>query len=254
MGNKKSKGKKKKNKRVPISEEKRAKLLLWCARHCCFCGKACTTNIEFHHIDGDPSNNDEDNLIPLCFDCHGEIDRYNPEHPKGTNYRYLEIKTRREQMYELYTRPYLRQIEIKISKYCHHIQDKTGKPKLRPWGDTSCTVRTLSRDIPIKLRLRIEPYHYDQHLEAGFGGLYTGKILWNLNPSQIVFGHFKLPISEESDPFNFRVEIFWSIIDILEREHQMLPFSYVWNNPESDWWFDPRIIPKHNNNLNKDLI
>jgi hypothetical protein len=68
-------------------------MLLWCARHCCFCGKACTTNIVIHHIDGDPSNNNFDNLIPVCFDCHGELERYNPEHPLGTKYRHLEIKT-----------------------------------------------------------------------------------------------------------------------------------------------------------------
>jgi hypothetical protein len=84
-----------KAKRVAVPEEDRAKLLLWCARHCCFCGKECTTNIVIHHIDGDPSNNDLDNLMPVCFDCHGELERYNPEHPVGTRYRYLEIKKRR---------------------------------------------------------------------------------------------------------------------------------------------------------------
>ena len=55
-----------------------------------------------------------------------------------------------------------------------------------------------------------------------------------------MFGHFGLPITRESKSFNFRIEIFWSIIDLLQREHQMLPFSYVWNDPEADWWFDPR--------------
>ncbi|MFH1940707.1 MAG: hypothetical protein ABIL68_01285 [bacterium] len=89
-----------KNKRKDIDEETRSKLFLWSERHCCFCGKACSTNIEIHHIDCDHSNNDEDNLIPLCFDCHGELERYNPKHPKGTKYRYLEIKSRRDQIYE----------------------------------------------------------------------------------------------------------------------------------------------------------
>ena len=62
-----------KSKRIPIPEETRAKLFLWCARHCCFCGKACTTNMELHHINEDSSNNEEDNLIPVRFDCHGEL-------------------------------------------------------------------------------------------------------------------------------------------------------------------------------------
>ena len=228
--------------RVPIPEEIRAKLFLWCARHCCFCGKLCTTNIEIHHIDGDPSNNDIDNLVPLCFDCHGEITRYNPEHPIGSKYRHLEIKARRDQIYELHTRRYLRQVEVKISKFYHHVKNSKGEPVARNWGDVSCTVRTLSQDIPVQLRLCIVPYNSNQRIKVNLYGLYSGDALWNLNPSQIVFGHFRLPITPTSDPFDFRVEIFWSIVDILEREHQMLPFSYVWNDPNKDWWFDPMII------------
>ena len=225
-----------KNRRVAIPEEDRAKLLLWCHRHCCFCGKECTTNIEIHHIDGDSSNNDLDNLTPVCLDCHGELKRYNPEHPVGTKYRYLEIKKRRDQIYELYTLPYLRKASITISKYIYNSQVK------RPLGDTSCTVRSLSNDIAIRLRLRIEAYYGDEQLALDIDDLYSGHALWNLNPSQIVLGHFPLPISEEVKPFLYRVEVFWSIVDILDREHQMLPFSYVWSELQGNWWFDPRVM------------
>ena len=81
----------------------------------------------------------------------------------------------------------------------------------------------------------------DEKLEFNRGDLYSGGALWNLNPSQIVVGHFQLPIPKEVDPFLYRVEVFWSIVDILDREHQMLPFSYVWSDPGGDWWFDPRV-------------
>jgi hypothetical protein len=148
----------------------------------------------------------------------------------------LEIKERRKQIYELYTLPYLRQVEIRISKYIF------GTETPRPLGDTSCMVRTLSQDIPVRLRLRFVPYYNGQRLEVELGDLYSGEALWNLNPSQIVFGHFPLPMSADMQPFSFRVEAFWSIIDVLEREHMMLPFSYVWNDPNQDWWFDPRVI------------
>ena len=73
------------------------------------------------------------------------------------------------------------------------------------------------------------------------GDLYSGKALWNLNPNLTVHGHFGLPISPDTKPFLFRIEIFWSIIDVLDREHEMLPISYVWDDPSKDWWFDPRI-------------
>jgi hypothetical protein len=222
--------------RVPIPEEDRAKLFLWCARHCCFCGKACTTNIIIHHIDGNPANNDLDNLIPVCFDCHGELERYNPQHPVGTKYRHLEIKARREQIFEQYTLPYLRQIEINISRLIY------GSRQQRKLGDTSCTVRTLSQDIAVKLRLEIIPYHNGQRMEADLGALYSGRALWNLNPTQLVAGHFFVPISEDAVPFHFRIEAHWSIVDVLEREHRMLPFSYVLSDPEKDWYFDPRVL------------
>lgn len=227
---------------IPAQEETRAKLFLWCSRHCCFCGRACTTNMEIHHVDGNHSNNDEDNLIPVCFDCHGELGSYNAAHPRGSKYRELEIKSRREQVYELHTRKYLRPVDIKISSRMHHVPEVEGKPKKREWGDFSCTVITLSSDIPVKLLLRLEPYQNSTRLETTLGDLYSGGALWNLNPSQTVFGHFALPIKRETTPFCFRVEIFWSIVDVLDRKHQMLPFSYVWNTPEEDWWYDPRVI------------
>ena len=33
---------------------------------------------QVHHIDGDPSNNDEDNLMLVCYDCHKEIEKLKP--------------------------------------------------------------------------------------------------------------------------------------------------------------------------------
>jgi len=231
-----------KKNRTPVREEDRAKILLWCARHCCFCGKACTTNIVVHHIDGNPQNNAIDNLIPVCFDCHGELERYNLEHPLGTKYRHLEIKTRREQIYELYTRDYLRPVEIKISRYNLLALEQTGQRNERPWGDISCSVRTLSRDISLRLELQIKPYHNGKPMKAHLADLYAGLAKWNLIPNFTVHGHFELPISRRSRPFHYRVEIFWTIVDVLGRAHDMLPFSYVWTDPKGDWWYDPRVL------------
>ena len=231
----------KRARRESVPEEARARLLLWCARHCCFCGKACRTNIEIHHVDGNRSNNEIDNLIPLCFDCHGELTRYGATHRRGMKYRFLEIKTRRDQIYELHTLRYLRLVDMKISRYLHHVREPDGKPIEREWGDVSCTVKTLSQDLPIQIRLKIVPYQSERKLDTWLDDLYSGRALWNLNPGQVVFGHFHLPIVKESKPFLFRVEIFWSVTDVLQKEHQMLPFSYVWDDPGADWWFDPRV-------------
>ena len=38
---------------------------------CCFCGRSPKKySLELHHIDGDHENNDLNNLIYLCVDCH----------------------------------------------------------------------------------------------------------------------------------------------------------------------------------------
>jgi hypothetical protein len=221
-------------KRQMIPDEVRARLLLWCARHCCFCGKPCRMNIEIHHIDGDKTNNDTDNLVPLCFDCHGELSRSGV---MGLRYRSLEIKTRRDQIYEVHTRPYLRQVNITISNSMHHVRNQR-----RRWGDVSCTVQLMSQDLPIQLRLKIVRYQNGGVLKSSLDDLYSGGTLWNLNPGQIVYGHFDLPIAKRSKPFICRAEIFGTIVDVLQREHPLLPFSYVWNGPAGDWWYDPRTI------------
>jgi len=208
-------------------------------------------NIVLHHVDGDPSNNEPDNIVPLCFDCHGELTRYSPTHKIGVKYRYVEIKTRRDQIYELHTLRYLRLVDMKVSRYLHHIVGEKGQPISRAWGDNSCTVHTL-RDLPVQIRVQIVPYQESARLKVDLGDLYSGIELWNLNPGQTVFGHFGLPITEESIPFMFRIEIFWSIIDVIGREHQMLPFSYVWNDPNGDWWFDPRV--KYTSSTDKMLV
>jgi len=44
---------------------------------CVICGTG--ENIQVHHIDGDRSNNDLENLAPLCPSCHGKIHSENGE-------------------------------------------------------------------------------------------------------------------------------------------------------------------------------
>jgi len=83
--------------KIEFTEEDKIKTLLWCDRHCCLCGKQCSTNILIHHIEQEGTNlSDIDNAIPLCLECHGKIRSYDPKHPIGTKYKVKEIKTRRD--------------------------------------------------------------------------------------------------------------------------------------------------------------
>lgn len=49
--------------------------------HCARCGQNCRNarsreeQLQVHHIDENPANNDPENLIPLCARCHLQIER-----------------------------------------------------------------------------------------------------------------------------------------------------------------------------------
>lgn len=234
--------------RTAIQDKVRSKLLLWSERHCGFCGKECGTKIEIHHIDEDPNNNKEDNLIPVCFDCHEELPRYNPHHTRGTRYREYEIKQRREQIYDLYTRKYLRPVDIQISNYYLPLRiDQNGNPIPRSLGDVSCSVVSLSNDIPVQLNLKLRCYQGKEKLsDSGLPAHFKGKELWNLNPNHAVHSHFPFPFPEIMEPWDFRIEVEWSITDRVGRKHKMLPFSYRWDTLKiGDWWYHPATGPYH---------
>lgn len=88
---------------MPFSVDVKNQLFARCMRHCCLCRKQCGVNIEAAHIEDEASGgtNDEDNCIPLCFDCHQEIGAYRDSHPKGNKFRPQELKKRRDAVYLL---------------------------------------------------------------------------------------------------------------------------------------------------------
>jgi hypothetical protein len=55
--------------RIPVPPGLAAKILFLSDRTCCVC-RTQGKRIQIHHIDGDPSNNQPDNLSVLCTDCH----------------------------------------------------------------------------------------------------------------------------------------------------------------------------------------
>lgn len=85
-----------------FSDDIRTNVLTRCKRHCCLCGKYAGVYMELHHIDqkADGGADSEENCIPLCFNCHGEVRSYNSHHPKGLKYGVKELKIRRDEIYE----------------------------------------------------------------------------------------------------------------------------------------------------------
>jgi hypothetical protein len=67
---------------APTQTEIEDELLISCKHLCCICHSPFVT---IHHIDGDHSNNDPDNLIPLCTTCHGNVESSVPFTRKYTD-------------------------------------------------------------------------------------------------------------------------------------------------------------------------
>ena len=55
---------------MPVPDDIANELLVSCGHSCCKCGRRF---VQIHHIDEDETNNDKDNLIPLCKLCHEEV-------------------------------------------------------------------------------------------------------------------------------------------------------------------------------------
>jgi len=61
--------------RKSVSEKLRIEIMSKANNRCCVCQ---TPFFQIHHLDGDPSNNDPDNLAPLCPNCHDQADLKRP--------------------------------------------------------------------------------------------------------------------------------------------------------------------------------
>ena len=217
-----------------FSENDKIKCLLWCDRHCCLCGKACGTNIEIHHIipKGEGGSGDIDNAIPLCFDCHSEVGRYNAEHAIGTKYKPKELKARREQIYEEYTRHLVPPILFNIT------QDLPNGQK-RHLPDVGLNIDHLGDSLPVKVSVAVQVFLGDKDLGIVKTPQYTGERLWNLNPRFGVRGHFSVPdeVVESNEHLELKVKV--TVIDQYERKHQLLPLGWVYMGDRNSWYLEP---------------
>jgi HNH endonuclease len=85
-----------------FSAETVEEVLVACGRCCCLCGRFCGTKIQTHHIvpEGQGGSHEFDNCIPLCLDCHAEVESYNPRHPIGRKFTPAELRKHRDRHYQ----------------------------------------------------------------------------------------------------------------------------------------------------------
>ena len=84
-----------------FSKEVVEEVLVACGRCCCICNKFCGVRIETHHLKPKHRGGDDslENCIPLCFDCHAEVEHYNDKHPRGRKFSEGELRKHRDNWY-----------------------------------------------------------------------------------------------------------------------------------------------------------
>jgi hypothetical protein len=82
------------------------RLLVACHRHCCICHKPAGNKMEIHHIvpKAEGGEDSEENGIPLCFNCHAEVEHYNPQHPRGRRFTATELREHKKQWFAICAR------------------------------------------------------------------------------------------------------------------------------------------------------
>jgi len=210
-----------------FAESDKVKALLWCARHCCLCGKAAGVGIEVAHLD--PKLSDFDNAIPLCFDCHGATGHYNPRHPRGRKYNIAELKARRDQVYEQYTRPL-------VPPVLYFLAQRGATERQLP--DVGFYISNLGNTYPVRARVQVK-LAQGSRMWPENSGHFSGRALWNLNPGFSVSAHFDVSQAMlEKEPLRARIDV--GLIDIYEREHKLLPVGYIHQlGTSDDWYLEP---------------
>jgi hypothetical protein len=219
---------------MPFDQNVRTKVLLWCDRHCCLCKKVCGVNIEVHHLvpENEEGSDDIDNAIPLCFDCHSEVLRYNANHPKGTKYKPDELKPRRDQIYEEFTRHLVPPLD-------YHITQELPGGAQRKFPDVGFVITHLGDSLPVRVRVKAEVVLHDRTVIFDNGGHYSGSKLWHMNPRHSFGGHFTFPQELVSDKDRTALRITVSIIDQYERQHSLLPVGWVYMPDQNAWYAEP---------------
>lgn len=216
-----------------FSEKDKIKCLLWSNRHCCLCGKAVGTHIEIAHIEPKKESKSWtiDNAIPVCYQCHGEMGRYDPNHPRGNIYKVNELKARREQIYEEQTRHLVPPIHFEIT------QDLSNGQKRR-LPDIGFNISHFGNSLPVKVLVTARTFLRNQDLGIGKGH-YSGKKIWKLNPRFGISGHFTLPQSVVESRKQLKIQVSITIIDCYERKHQLLPIAWIYMRKNNSWYLEP---------------
>jgi hypothetical protein len=197
------------------------------------CKKACGLDIEVDHIKpvAAGGTNAIDNAIPLCYKCHAKVHHYNDLHPRGTKYWNEELKIRREQVYEEFTRHLVPPIYYTVT------QD-LGNNQKRVLPDVGFLLQHLGDSLPVHVIVGLKILWNGKKL-APPKGHYDKSKRWRLNPRMLVMGHFNLPTMRTRSIVRLEVEAAVTIVDRYDRHHELLPVGWVYTPAAKSWYLEP---------------
>ena len=210
--------------RKEFRESDREKVLLWCDRHCCLCGKQCGGNIEIHHIDKEDDNNIS-NAIPLCFECHGQIHAYKNT-PKGAKFKSGELRKRRDQIYSKHTAYLVPIVNFWVEANKNNLTDVLFR------------IQHGGGPYPVKALVTVKVFSGKRIIKdfSKQKDFYGGNKYWHLNPGITIRGHFGITRNSVNSK-DLRIIIETTIIDKYDCEHKLLPMEYKFAKGENSFWF-----------------
>jgi len=218
-----------------FSEDIKLKCLLWSARHCCVCDKVCGLDIEIAHID--PTGGEVfENAIPVCYEHHAQIGRYNIEHPRGNKYRIKELKKRREQIYDKYTRHLVPRLNF-------YLTPRMSDPSHLRLPRVGFVMENFGPFLPVRFNVNVDVFLGSEKLKPILDPkrpYYTQDgIKWNLNAGLNFFGNFGIPEKCIDSKEELLIELRVTVIDPYDRPHELLPICQRYVPKGKYWQTDP---------------
>ena len=194
-------------------------------------------NIQAAHIEPRKRNASWgiDNAIPLCLNCHQKIFSYSDKHPLGSKYTTEELKARRDEVYEKYTRHLVPEFGFMITQ---------NSP---PWYTRDYPsvgfILFLSRmqdPQPVGFRIVVTAFLDGRNRGTTADRHYSGRKIWqqpqpSRDGAEMFWGNFTSPVAEmrNGQHLEFRVRV--TAIDKYEREHAK---TKTWaHDPKNNYWY-----------------
>lgn len=170
--------------------------------------------------------NDIDNAIALCTECRKEVGWYNPRHPRG-DFRAEELKPRREQVYEEFTRHLAPPLNYHITQT---LSDRTELI----FPEAAFVIRHQSDILPVRIRTAIAAV-LPSGMKIPFEGIFSGDREWNLNPRFEFSDRFTVPSEAVESSDEIRLEVKVVITDMHDWPHTRLPVHFTRNAEKNTW-------------------